>query len=71
MNQGFRLDTDRVKLIALDMGLTERELLKRADVSKDIIARARRGSVTTATTIAKLAAVLECRPSELIVKGGD
>lgn len=64
----IRFNVDDVQRRALLKGLSERELLKRAGLSQNIIAVARhKNTMPRPSSIAKLAAVLECEPADLII----
>lgn len=62
-----KFKADDVRRLALLKGLSERELLIRAGLSQNLISSARKtGKVPRPSSIAKLAAVLECEPADLI-----
>lgn len=66
--RSYRLDTYACKRLALNKGLSEKQLLIKAGCSRDILCRSRRGGLTSAATLGKLARVLDCDPLDLIVE---
>ena len=70
--RGFILDTEKIRVLALNKGLTEQELLKEAGLNALVISRARtKGTRVSVKSIKKIAGVLECEPSDLIIQGGE
>lgn len=69
--RGFILDTEKVSIMALNKGMTEKELLGKAELNSLVISRARtKGGRVSVKSISKLAGVLDCEPADLIIYEG-
>ena len=69
--KGHVIDVGKVERAALNAGISERELLRKAGCAHDILAKARQGKTATNKTIWKIAQAVGCQPVELIrCKGG-
>lgn len=69
MKKGYELNVGQVRELALEKGLSERQLLKQAKCSYSLMSNARKGKRIMPQTIARLAEVLDCYPSDLVMVG--
>lgn len=68
---GFRFDMEKVELLALDCGMSTHQLAIAAGLSSSTICQTNRRSSAAPATIAKVAAVLGVKPSEIVQRVED
>lgn len=68
---GFRFDTEKLELLALDCGMSIHQLAITAGLSGCAIYQTNRRNGAAPATIAKVAAVLGVKPSEIVQRVED
>lgn len=65
------LDREKIKLLMLDRGLTQRKMADSLNVTNGYVSKLLNGRVrrNRSTTIIKIAKILEVNPSEIVIKG--
>lgn len=65
MNKFF-LNLDEVRRLALNKGLSVKELTKAAGISYQVIITAQKGGKTETKNVCKIAEALDCIPEEIV-----
>ena len=65
----MEVNVDKLKVLRIDQGLSQRALAQRAGLSQTSIWKIERGGGVNPATLKKLADVLGVRPTDLLVKG--